>query len=239
VNLGPAMAFGRVLAETTAPFVCFCDQDDVWLPEKLATTVGLLEQLARATGGGPLLVHSDLAVVDASLLPVAASFDRYQNLGARSRTALRHLLVQNSVTGCTVCMNRSLVDLVVPIPAEAVMHDWWTALVAAAFGRIVYHPAALVNYRQHGSNVRGARRLGLPHPGTSIEVLRASLGRTFIQAECLLSQFGADLPGGARHTVEAYVSLQHLSPIRKRVSLIRNGFLKHGPLKAFGMLLAL
>ena len=36
----------------------------------------------------------------------------------------------------TVLLNRALLNQALPIPAEALMHDWWLALVASRFGQI-------------------------------------------------------------------------------------------------------
>src|SRR5690606_31552998 len=52
-------------------------------------------------------------------------------------------------------------------PADAVMHDWWLSLVASAFGRLVFVPQALVEYRQHGRNTLGARE----HKKASLNLL--------------------------------------------------------------------
>jgi hypothetical protein len=53
--------------------------------------------------------------------------------------------------------NRPLIDLALPIPEGAVMHDWWLALCAAVWGRIDFLTEPTVLYRQHGSNEIGAK----------------------------------------------------------------------------------
>jgi len=103
----------------------------------------------------PLLVHSDLAVCDANMRLIAPSLWKFQRLNPQVDDFSR-LLVQNNVTGCTVLINRALADLAFPIPREAVMHDWWLALVASAAGKIGFVPRPLVRYRQHGANQIGA-----------------------------------------------------------------------------------
>ena len=155
-RLGPAGNFGRLLAASTAPFVCFCDQDDVWLPEKVAT---LVEAAQTRPTNQPLLVHSDLEVVDDALRPVSPSFWAFEGISP-SRDSLNQLLVQNCVTGCACLINDRLREIALPVPPAAIMHDWWLALVAAACGEIRPVPAALVRYRQHGSNDTGAKRWG-------------------------------------------------------------------------------
>jgi len=65
------------------------------------------------------------------------------------------MLVQNPAYGCTAMINRALADKVAAIPLQAENHDYWVALVAAAFGKLYYLPQKTILYRQHASNVSG------------------------------------------------------------------------------------
>lgn len=149
------------LDEAQAACVAFCDQDDVWLPDKLAALVPALAQLQADAGGAsqPCLVHCDLAVVDAQLAPIHPSFVRHQRL-APVPCGDAALLSINQVTGCALLANRELVRQALPLPEAALMHDWWCALLASGGGRrFVDRP--LVLYRQHGANQLGAKGRGL------------------------------------------------------------------------------
>lgn len=140
-----------------ARYVAFCDQDDVWLPHKLATLVAALEQLERERGGdqAPCLAHCDLEVVDAALQPIHPSFARHQHFDPAQCSDVS-LLSVNQVTGCAMLVNRVLLRQALPLPDAAVMHDWWCALLAAGGGRrFIDQP--LVRYRQHGANQLGAK----------------------------------------------------------------------------------
>ena len=71
-RLGACGSFAALLARSEADYVMFCDQDNVWLPEKIARTLGTMTAVERETGADcPLLVHTDLAVVNESLRPLA------------------------------------------------------------------------------------------------------------------------------------------------------------------------
>jgi rhamnosyltransferase len=159
-NLGPAASYGVLLEharESGARYVALADQDDVWLPTKLAHELELLQdQEAVAGSATPLLIHSDLAVVQEDLTLVHRSFLAFQGLRHQSQSPLGTLLIQNFVTGSTVVLNRALLEVAVPLP-QVIMHDWWLALCAAALGRLLYLPEATVLYRQHGSNAQGSR----------------------------------------------------------------------------------
>jgi rhamnosyltransferase len=159
-NLGAVASFGALLEHALsrqAAYVVLSDQDDVWRPEKLERQLELLRAHEASRGAGhPTLVHSDLAVVDRDLRPIHPSFLRHQRLEHVANDPLRRLLLQNFVTGCTVMLNRALLELAVPVP-PVVMHDWWLAQCAAALGSLLFLPEATVLYRQHGANLLGSR----------------------------------------------------------------------------------
>jgi glycosyltransferase involved in cell wall biosynthesis len=163
-RLGPARNFGELLrcvSEVRPDYVCLCDQDDVWLPHKLARQVAAIQAAeTRAGRNRPLLVHSDLALVDADLRPLRPSLVKHLRLCPETAEPLRTLLVQNFVTGSTIVINRSLWELALPFSGAVVLHDWWLALLAAAAGELHFIPDPLVNYRQHPGNQVGAIGLG-------------------------------------------------------------------------------
>lgn len=169
-NLGASGSFawlmGYVLTHKTAlglasAWVMPSDQDDVWHADKLRRSMARMQALEAESPGLPLLVHGDLEVVDESLATIAPSFVRYQGLQPL-RIRFARLLVSNTVTGCTALCNEALLRRALPIPPAAVMHDWWLALVAGAFGRLSFIDAPLLQYRQHGANTIGAREYRPP-----------------------------------------------------------------------------
>lgn len=206
-NAGPLGAvgnFGRLLEtaqKSGADWIALADQDDHWHKEKLATLI------TRAAGAEPaahepprpLLLHSDLQVVDEHLEPVHPSLMAQMGLRHRDTAPLETLLVQNFVTGCSCLFNRALLDWALPIPPQVIMVDWWLALLAAATGRIEFEPRPLVRYRQHAGNLIGAKPLGKALRQSAARALRpgrrstADFDRTLVQAECLEARLAARL----------------------------------------------
>jgi glycosyltransferase involved in cell wall biosynthesis len=150
------LALPAPLAEMGAPCVALCDQDDVWHPDKLATCVAELNRLEQEQPGRPALVHSDLRVVEEDGALIAPSMARYQGLQT-GRPSFAAQLLSNTLTGCTALMNMPLVRESMPIPEDAIMHDWWLSLVASAWGKRSYLDQALIDYRQHHNNTIGAK----------------------------------------------------------------------------------
>lgn len=217
-GLGAAGNFGALMARalrSDSRIFLFCDQDDVWLPGKLE------RQAAAFPGEGgepsPLLVHSDLRVVDESLETIAPSFMAHMALDPRQADPLGYLLTRNFVTGCATAANRSLVEHALPIPPDAIMHDWWLALLAAAWGGLDYIDEALVLYRQHGSNTIGAKSFwhGLNPTHNWWAGWRAGnreFRATLTQAEALLSHSDLrnPLPQAALESAAAYAEILDL-----------------------------
>jgi glycosyltransferase involved in cell wall biosynthesis len=153
-RLYPSQNVSKLL-NRKAPYVALADQDDVWKKDKLLLSLKKMKEMEEMFGKNtPLLVHTDLEVVDVDLNRIAPSFFKYSRLNPLPN--FKSLLTKNSVTGCTILMNEPLVTLAMPIPSEAIMHDWWIALVASAFGKIGVVDKPLVSYRQHKNNTVGA-----------------------------------------------------------------------------------
>ena len=139
----------------TGQYVAFSDQDDVWLPQKVEKSLALLQNIETKFGlHTPILVYTDAKVVDEQLNTISDSYLGFKRLDP-TNVELRHLIVENVPTGCTMLMNRALANLVSTIPAEVTMHDVFVALTASCFGKMVYLNEPTLLYRQHQNNVLG------------------------------------------------------------------------------------
>lgn len=214
-NLGPARSFLKLLrtAPAEAEYFAFCDQDDVWLPDKLARAVAAIEE-----SSGPALYCSNVMLVDEALAPLCPAPES-------SDTRFAHLMFENIAFGCTVVLNRAARDLIGAHDpgGAAVMHDWWCALVVAAFGRVHYDPRPGVLYRQHGGNVVGQQGPALQAAREAARFLRGTEGfyRIHAQAGALLRLYGSQLPAHHRAVVERMVSSK--KSLRCRLSYALTG----------------
>lgn len=223
-----------------APYLMFCDQDDVWHADKVRRTLEKMKETETAAGL-PALVHTDLRVVDAGLGEMAPSFLRYSRLNGNS-LALRQLLVQNVVTGCTVICNRALSALAVrEIPAEAMlMHDWWLALLAAGCGKIGFLDAATIDYRQHGDNSVGAKNAGsLSYVEEKLREnsMRAAMFGAMRQADAFARCYQDILPQEAYHTAMAYGALCGRGKLTRLYTYAALGLWKQGFSRRVGQII--
>lgn len=199
-------------------YVALCDQDDLWHPRKLSTCLFHLRRLERAAPGRPAVVHSDLRVIGAEGGEIAASLARYQGLRV-DLPGFAAQLLSNTLTGCTSLMNRALMETALPVPSEAIMHDWWLSLVASGLGTRLYLEQPLVDYRQHAGNTIGAK----PHDEEAAD--RGLLRRLFVsehgavlrqhagQARAVLRRLGSALTRRQRLAAWLVTLLRIPSPV--------------------------
>jgi hypothetical protein len=150
--MGAAKSFLHLLAVARtgeAQFFAFADQDDVWMPEKLARGV---DALGHAPHSVPALYCARQWLVDAKLNR------RRLSAPVRRPPGFLPALTQNIATGCTIILNRAAVDLVLASkPPDEAWHDWWCYLVVTgAGGSVLADPTPVILYRQHGANAIGA-----------------------------------------------------------------------------------
>ena len=140
----------------------FCDQDDVWREDKIEITLNKMLEIEKDNTGEPILIHTDLKVVDEELNVISKSMFKYQRLDLTNQYKVEKIALENIVTGCTMMLNKHLVKISKDIPKEAIMHDWWIAIITLKHnGVIEFVNKATILYRQHSVNSIGAKKVNL------------------------------------------------------------------------------
>lgn len=158
-NIGASLSFHRLLAEASSSYpdydyYAFCDQDDVWLPDKLITAVTKLKKSHSKLK----LYYCAATLVDAQLKVLnRSSGNIINNLPAN--------IVASHSLGCTQVFDQSLMEKVAVIGRQieqlpddlyVPLHDGWTALVAYALNaKVIIDATPKILYRQHEHNVIG------------------------------------------------------------------------------------
>lgn len=229
--------FSALFEAADYEYIMFCDQDDVWLPDKIEVTFAAMKAAEKGKTDCPVLVHSDLRVVDGELNTVCESFFEFQQI-YQDRVTFPRLLVQNYVTGCTMMINRPLKELCGSIPHECAMHDWWLALVASIFGRIVCVERPLMLYRQHGGNQVGAKAAKgvgfIKRKLATLDRVRENYNATYIQADILMERYGERLSSENHEILKAYCSIPQKSKLQKIRIIRKYDFRKGTRLRVWG-----
>lgn len=236
-----ATSFLELVAASRGRYVMLADQDDVWLSDKIEVTLARMRELEASLGADvPALVHTDLTVVDAGLGVLEPSMIRSQQLDAES-SRLASIVAQNPVTGCTVMLNRSLAALVAPPFDGVAMHDWWLALLGAAFGGIGFVDRPTVLYRQHGANAVGARSARTLRYKVARALDRegvvASLRASYTQAAAFRAAYGDRLAPAQAALVEAAATMPGRGKLARLAALRRHGLWKNTLVKRVGQVL--
>ncbi len=227
-------------------YVLCADQDDVWKKDKLYV---LSQKMKKAeekyTKSVPLLIHSDLEVVDSELNCINKSFFEYSMLV--KKPGINKIIVQNNVTGCTMLMNKALIHAIADNVdnADVIMHDYWCNLYAAVFGKVIFADTATVEYRQHESNSVGAKA------GKNIFYLinRLKKGRldyknqmklSMKQCECFVQYFNdnkdyrvnnKEYVEGAMRIISEYSDICNRNKLYRIHFYLKNGVLKNGKVR--------
>ena len=242
-NLGVKKSFSVLLdyafINTKSDYFMFCDQDDIWKNDKIEKTLRKMKELELTYSTLPLLVHTNLEVVDENLQIINKSFWNYESINPKFNK-FNNLLMQNTVTGCTVMLNRQLVLLASPIPENIIMHDWWLGLVASKFGKIGFLEESLILYRQHLDNTIGAKGFNYYSVLKKFYMVfykdRYYLN-IIVQAKTFLNLYKDKLDDYTLHMLENYSTIESKSFWKKRVILLKYKLLKQGFLRNLHLLL--
>ena len=224
-------------------YIMFSDQDDVWLPNKIEVSLKKINELEKKYGTKyPLLVYTDLMVVDENLKPISCSLWKYQKLNPK-HNKLNHLLLQNIVTGCTTLFNKKALELALPLPKEAIIHDWWLALVASTLGYLDFIEVPTVLYRQHAYNETGAKNWNwleaIPRifKKKEFENLKKNFFASIKQAEIFLKRYEDFLTEYQKEVIKNYIDIVKSNKIKRLFIIFNYKFFKSGLIKNLGSIL--
>lgn len=233
--------FMYLISQIEAPYLMCCDQDDVWLPNKIELTLKKMKEMeARRGTNTPLLVFTELRVVDQDLKTIGEKMCSMQSLNMQ-KTTTRDLVIQNIVTGCTMMVNRALQLKAKgnkPVNSEKIiMHDWWYALVAAEFGELEYIETPTILYRQHGDNSVGAKKITdisyILHKLNKSDEIKRSLQDTQMQADEFRRVFELE----ANHLISRYAKICQRNKIQRLKFYNSNRVWKSGIARNMGLII--
>jgi len=160
-RLGISQNFEQAIRLCTGTVIALSDQDDVWLPKKLARYA---ECFAKRIDW----VFCDAQVADSALLPLSytlwegVAFTENQRKLARDDRVFEVLLKHYVVAGATMAFRAELRDQLLPIPSHW-YYDAWLAAVLAATKKSMVVEECMQHYRQHEKNAIGSKRRNLVH----------------------------------------------------------------------------
>lgn len=239
-NLGYILNFLQGICKTSSDYIMFCDQDDVWKPNKIEITLNKLKQIEAKSGKDlPISVFTDAIVVNQKLDVIQNSFFQAGHLNPYN-TDLSHMLMENKLIGCTVMMNAATRKILQEhsLPTHARLHDWWIAIVTAALGKATFLNEGTILYRQHGNNIVGNTGFlaYIKNRITSLKKQKDAILALQYQAEEFLTLYGDMLNSENKVIMKQFANLHNMNFIKRRIVILQNGFLKTGLIRNIGLM---
>ncbi len=174
IKRGSSGNFYHLLDKVSSPLVMLCDQDDVWLPTKVESSVKAIAVIAEDYK----LCFGDMVVVDQNLNKIGPSFLGLQKLDPEWVNQRYIPVVQSLAAGCTMIFSKSLVDKLRSFPPDNLFqHDHYLLLQASWYGKIGFIPGELILYRQHDKNQVGAHQIDAGYFGKKLFALNQVFAR--------------------------------------------------------------
>lgn len=142
--------FLHTLSYSQADYAIFCDQDDIWLENKIEELLKVMVEKDQFEH--PVLVYSDGYAwnEEGCILP--------ESISTHHAKALEDFIIFNGgYQGCSIMMNRKLIDLAIGYDGYIYHHDDVVSLLAHSFGQVYFLPKQLMLYRQHKGAVTGEK----------------------------------------------------------------------------------
>lgn len=218
-HLGVARNFIHLVGCSTAPFVMFCDQDDIWLSDKVETMVRLMEQCEQSQ---PQVVYSNAYLWNAQRGIISD-----KNTLTYPSTLRQALFLNTGIQGASALFNARMRELLCQPLAHYAMHDHVLLLLGITQGEVHYIHQSLMYYRQHTNNVTGNapgsiwKKILLMWQNRSVPLV----SQTHLQGvEAFYAYFKQHLTADDQQIIEAFLAMPTYGVIRRMMCVCKNHF---------------
>jgi len=192
IRLGSVKNFEKAITLCNSKYIALSDQDDIWEKDKLQVQIQAIKELELQDSTTPLMVHSDLQMIDEKNRVLQLSYFKYKNYKLKNTKDISHMLGPCGVMGNTILINQKLKEKILPFPENIIVHDYWIALVNETQGQRATINRPLVKYRIHSTNFSNSKTKVQNTPFTKIKQIvlkKCNLPYTNLKRELLLKEF--------------------------------------------------
>jgi len=176
-NLGYAKSFWELLKNSKKyDYYAFCDQDDIWLEDKMYSAISKLSQRDSKI---PLLYTSNVIPVDKNLKKI-----NYNSFKTNKSLNVYESFQKSILPGCTFVFNYSLKVIAEKYDGYMESHDWTLYNIANVFGEILFDNNSNILYRIYSENTIGQESIS--------KTLLKKIKRFFQKSKCTRSKFAKD-----------------------------------------------
>lgn len=228
----PQNNFFEILKYANAEYVMFCDQDDVWLENKVAISYNAIKNYDNIIA----MASSDCIITDNNL-----NYIRKKGLQTDNKiTDFSQLLVDNCFMGCTMILNKKLYSIINEIPEECLMHDIWIALIASSMGKIIIIPEKCMLYRQHDKNCVGSKNIyNLTYTFNKLfdSQTKNNLKKLVKQAMAFKREYYDYLTDYNKKVLDTFVNIYKTNRFKRVYNILKFNLRKRGKIRFIGELL--
>lgn len=156
-NIGSKLSFLLLMKQIDSKLYMFCDQDDVWMPDKIQLSVEQIQKIQNEYPDKPIIVHTDLQLVDKNLKTIADSYWNFCHMPVDMSHRFELLCHFGDITGCAMIFNTKARDLTlsyanINLPKN-IYHDYLVALATSCNNGVIkpIHKTT-IKFRRHGDN---------------------------------------------------------------------------------------
>lgn len=156
-NVGYIENFRRAIEKSTGDYIFLCDQDDVWMNDKVEKMLDIMEKYDIR------VLFTQYDMIDSKGKKINAKeyrFNGEKKYGGKEikKISLERLVFGNIVPGCTYCFTSDIKDYYMRIIERPIIHDYSIALIGACIGKSYYYNEKTIYYRIHNSNTIGIQK---------------------------------------------------------------------------------
>ncbi|MDY3338485.1 glycosyltransferase family 2 protein [Riemerella anatipestifer] len=205
---GAGANFLHLLKYTTADYVIFCDQDDIWLENKLEVMYERLKEEKEPCGifAGGYLYTLDKGITGSIPSPILRDFKDL-------------FFIAGGLQGCSMMFNRPLCNLIQGYDGYMVMHDYLVTLGVLSFGKLIYLQDKLMLYRQqHEGKVTANVDMGIANKAKSkFPVIDTKHHKSFVS---FVEKYNDKLTSQQKYIFGEYMKIYHSESLLKRILLV-------------------
>ena len=218
-HLGVARNFIHLLRHTTAPYCMFCDQDDVWLPNKVEKMLRAIESYDQTI---PQVLYSN-----AFLWNPEVGIISNKNTLTYPTTIRQTLFLNTGIQGAAAIFNRAMCEIVNQPLSFYAMHDHVLLLAGICFGQVHYLHEPLMYYRQHEHNVTGnapgsiAKKIALMWQNRHVRLVSK---QHYDGLKAFYEHFSSRISATDKMLIEAFLDMPKQNCITRTIHIIQYQF---------------
>lgn len=149
-NKGSNKAFEELTKIANGELLAYCDQDDIWINNKIELLVKLIRE------ENAILAYSDMSIIDGNGESIASTLRqvRPRLIYIYGENLFEKLFFSNCIAGCCMLVNSEVAKEAIPF-SKVTVHDQWICMIASYSGKIAFIDKQLVKYRIHSNNQTG------------------------------------------------------------------------------------